>query len=696
MEPWQKYPYKPLTELANREASAKHWYRPVYSMSKSFATRLGAPTRALGLSLLSDDGTLKEDILREEDGELVGQFYESNSRQGEETTVLDPFFGGGTIPAEFNRLGADVIGYELNPVLWFNAEKVFDPYDVEAIQAQATAILETLESSFGNLYKTTFDDVGTVPGRYWIRVRTLPCRECGDSTKLFSDRILYHKGDTTVVYCPNDSCQDRVFRMQADNNEDDEITCPSCSTVFKPKSGNTTRGTFVCQQGHKNNVREVQRTLNTPPTTETIAIVSKVDELRFKSPDTADRQKLAAARDQYSEIGDDLNVPNQPLPESDAFQRLREANLTHHAQLFTPRQTLVFSELVDSLKQSAEGIQSEYLLLSFFSQIEYNTALNLWNVRRGLAEPLFRTISPRFPNLTVELNPFKDTRGGLNQAIQQVIRGKEYCSSPSERTITDDGTREISIEGEDISREPPVDLTAGSATELQLERESVDLIVTDPPYVDTVQFGPLLEVFYVWYQQVLKDRYDAFSNTQPRSVSEIVVDETRSKDPAFYRQALTNAFAEMHRCLDREGQFVCYYHISDVDGWKLLVEAMLKAGFRIQAAFPVTEIEDSTSDGFGQKTLSYDVFVFADKERSTETRSFQELQQDLYADLEEMIKEEQTYHSTLSNHALRTILMGRGLTKFSKHFPNVEREGDSVDPSEAVDIVLEILNEEIL
>jgi adenine-specific DNA methylase len=82
----------------------------------------------------------KDDILREipQTGTHEGLYLDPDSEHiDRDMTVLDPFAGGGTTLVEVNRLGADVIGYELSPVAWWTERKSMD--DVNLIFSNASS-----------------------------------------------------------------------------------------------------------------------------------------------------------------------------------------------------------------------------------------------------------------------------------------------------------------------------------------------------------------------------------------------------------------------------------------------------------------------------------------------------------------------------------------------------------------------------
>ena len=87
--------------LALREKQIQQNYRPIIAVHKWFARRPGTLFRSL---LLSEFGQAP---LRE-------QYFKANDLKG--VRVADPFMGGGTPLLEANRLGCDIIGYDINPM----------------------------------------------------------------------------------------------------------------------------------------------------------------------------------------------------------------------------------------------------------------------------------------------------------------------------------------------------------------------------------------------------------------------------------------------------------------------------------------------------------------------------------------------------------------------------------------------------
>ena len=93
-----------ISSLALREKQIQQNYRPIIAGHKWFARRPGTLFRGL---LLSEYG----------DRPLKEAFFSANDFKG--ITIADPFMGGGTPLIEANRVGCDVLGYDINPMAWW-------------------------------------------------------------------------------------------------------------------------------------------------------------------------------------------------------------------------------------------------------------------------------------------------------------------------------------------------------------------------------------------------------------------------------------------------------------------------------------------------------------------------------------------------------------------------------------------------
>jgi putative DNA methylase len=94
-----------IAGLALREKQIQQNYRPIIAVHKWFARRPGTLFRGL--------------ILSEFNGEPLREaFFRPNNLK--DICIADPFMGGGTSLIEANRVGCDVIGYDINPMAYLD------------------------------------------------------------------------------------------------------------------------------------------------------------------------------------------------------------------------------------------------------------------------------------------------------------------------------------------------------------------------------------------------------------------------------------------------------------------------------------------------------------------------------------------------------------------------------------------------
>jgi adenine-specific DNA methylase len=125
--------------MALREKQIQQNYRPIIAVHKWFARRPGTLFRAL---LLAEFGA----------GPLRDRFFEVNDLKG--VRVADPFMGGGTPLFEANRLGCDVVGFDINPMAYWVVRQEIEWLDLDAYRRAAVRLVAGLELKVGRLYRT--------------------------------------------------------------------------------------------------------------------------------------------------------------------------------------------------------------------------------------------------------------------------------------------------------------------------------------------------------------------------------------------------------------------------------------------------------------------------------------------------------------------------------------------------------------
>ena len=128
-----------IADLALREKQIQQNYRPIIAVHKWFARRPGTLFRGL---LLSEFSGLP---LRE-------AFYRANDLK--DLRIADPFMGGGTPLLEANRVGCQVVGFDINPMSYWIVKQEIEHLDLGAYDVAVESLGRRLEKEIGHLYQT--------------------------------------------------------------------------------------------------------------------------------------------------------------------------------------------------------------------------------------------------------------------------------------------------------------------------------------------------------------------------------------------------------------------------------------------------------------------------------------------------------------------------------------------------------------
>ena len=94
--------------------------------------------------------------------------------------------GGGTPLIEANRVGCDVLGFDINPMAAWIVREEIEHLDLDAYRAAADRLLVSLERELGALYRTDCPHYGDkdVPVKYflWVKVHRLRTSAASRST----------------------------------------------------------------------------------------------------------------------------------------------------------------------------------------------------------------------------------------------------------------------------------------------------------------------------------------------------------------------------------------------------------------------------------------------------------------------------------------------------------------------------------
>jgi len=736
------FPIERVNEIAAKEGRAKMHYRPIYTMHKWWARRLGCVFRTISLYTLLDDpekvsvfepghegstlASYGDDVDAESDldvasllervdmtdPESLWELYPKDVRV-EDKKILDPFMGGGTSLVEASRFGAEVVGNDLNPVAWFVTKKELEAgqTDVEELEEAFEQVKEDVADEITQYYQTPCpngDHDADVMYNFWVK--ELDCVSCGHTVPLYRDfRVAkgrYENSEMYNVLCPD--CESVVLVEDWQS----ECSCSECGYSFVPKEGNIDYGDYICTDcGQKYPVTDAVEEQGgfdirlyaveyyCPHCEESGAAKSEVKG--YKSPSKEDQDLFDKAKSEW-ENADSLRkyAPEKKIRpgwSTDANQfegsMSGNGNLPRHGyhkwtDMFNDRQLFLICKLMESIDDIDNQNTKEYLLLALSDALRTNCAMVSYDPTRNGIGDLFRTNRLNSPMYPTENNLWgtKYGRGTFKSSFDMVLDGVKYANSPTERYITDGETQETSGFSMPIGQNSSI--TQGDARQIDAENE-YDCIITDPPYYNNVLYSELSDYFYVWLKPILESDYDWFEPEHTPRAESIVVNPASNKGSEEFEAELNQAFSAMHRALKDDGALVFTYHHSDSESWGELLEALCDTEFEVTATYPVAADISKFLEG---ESVSFDIVVVARPIDDTEPASWNSLRRDIYRTARHTRKQLEE-NRDLSRGDIGVMEMGACFREYSKHHGKVQRDGEIMDAKEVVQEIYGIIQE---
>lgn len=128
---------------------------------------------------------------------------------------------------------------------------------------------------------------------------------------------------------------------------------------------------------------------------------------------------------------------------------------------------------------------------------------------------------------------------------------------------------------------------------MAVEDHSFDVIVTDPPYYDSVPYSDLSDYFYVWIKRSISGPHsDAFRTLLTPKANELIAyygsgKRKIQKPPIWYENGMLTAFREMSRCLGRHGVCCVMFAHKSTSAWETLISGLLNSGLVVDASWPI-------------------------------------------------------------------------------------------------------------
>jgi hypothetical protein len=155
-----------------------------------------------------------------------------------------------------------------------------------------------------------------------------------------------------------------------------------------------------------------------------------------------------------------------------------------------------------------------------------------------------------------------------------------------------------------------------------------DVVLTDPPYYDAIPYSDLMDFFYVWLRRMLHglspELGAAFAEAlspkwdNSRNDGELIDDASRhggdaAKSKAAYEDGMAQVFQACHAALVPAGRLVIVFAHKHPDAWETLVSAIIRAGFVVDASWPIQTEMGNRSRAHGSAALASSVWLVCRK-----------------------------------------------------------------------------------
>jgi len=625
-----------VAAMALKEKQIQQNYRPIIAVHKWFARRPGTLFRGLALAEFGNKP------IRE-------IFFSANNFPGK--LVCDPFMGGGTPLLEANRIGCDVLGFDINPMAAWIVREELEHLDLGAYRSTADIMLDTLTVELGGLYRTDCPHFGdqSVPIKYTLWVKTLDCAKCGEAVDLFPGYLIADdtRHPLNVLVCHDCGELNEVQDLKAPGE------CHGCHCKLIVE-GTAKRGRCACRAcGHINRYPDGKSPFRHRP----FAIEyynpnrkGQHDGRFFKKPDAKDLMAVEAAETRWNATKPRF-VPEMEILPGDETDRLHRWGYRRYRDLFNERQLLGLERSCELIAGVNDERVRHALATNLSDLLRYQNMLCRYDTMALKSLDIFSVHG--FPvglvqcesNLLGIINGNGKSvgSGGWTNIIEKYAKAKRYCEAPFE--VRQDGKRKtvVPIKGEWIGEAMPgararqVILHCSSSTTADIPPGSLDAVFTDPPYFGNVQYGELMDFCYAWLRQIVGKNAEGFDRESTRSPSELTGNITEERGLAEFATGLAAVYTNAARAMKPGAPLAFTFHHNKLEAYRAIGVAILDAGLTCTQAIPCpAEMGGSIHIHSTGSSIVDTVFVCRDSAKLQKVTPFDQLESAIRADMAQL------------------------------------------------------------
>jgi adenine-specific DNA methylase len=546
---------------------------------------------------------------------------------GTRPLVVDPFAGGGAIPLEALRVGADAFASDLNPIPVLLNKVVLEYIPkygqrlADEVRKWGEWVKKEAEKELAQFYPK--DPDGATPIAY-LWARTVKCEGpgCGTEVPLLRSLWLARKASRSVglELVPHPKAKRVDFKIIVKERDGWVAQDNSKERIANPKlEGTVKRGSATCPCcGYTTPIARVKKQLKAKRGGVHDAILYCVVSTRdreqgrfYRQPGGADHKALVAAathleRRKKASEGPFSFVPTESTEAYHSFvNRGPIYGMVTWEDYFAPRQALALGTLAALIRAAGQKLQEaeegEFsaavqtcLALSFGRILDLANSLCGWTLDTQCVKNLFR-----------------------RQAIPMVWNFAEgVCVGKSAGSWSVVVERFPDILASLFTHHTTGTVQQADAANHPLPDDSAQAVITDPPYYYSVQYADLSDFFYVWMRRTLFGRHGGLlkPDLTPKA-GEIIVQSPGhefapdGKNNAFYESHMKQAMTEARRVLEPSGIATVVFAHTSTRGWEALLQALIDAGWVVTGSWPIDTEMASRVIAQGRAVLASSVHI---------------------------------------------------------------------------------------
>ncbi len=559
-----------------------------------------------------DSSTVKEYL--ETSRALTQAAHEAlGGASGTRPLVVDPFAGGGSIPLEALRVGADAFASDLNPVPVLLNKVVLEYIPkygqrlADEVRKWGESIKKEAEKELAKFYPKDAD--GATPIAY-LWARTVKCEGpgCGAEIPLVGRTVIAKRKSGDIALSLSGEAKSKRIAVRIVEGKEAKsaigtckgfvASCPRSECGFSTPKKSVQRQ-LMAQQGGAGSARMMA------------VLTVGQNGRRFRDPTSADMMAFKAAhraldKKALSPPHQDISlIPDEPIPAKTTHRavgsQLPLYGFKTWGDLFNVRQKLSITTLQEIVRRAYGRLADDndehfahavFLLLAFAvdKQADYSSSLCRW-VSGG--EFITGTLAgeKKFPMISdfAESNPVGPGSGSWDNHIEWIARFIDHEASVLSHTGT---------------------VCSSSADECPLPADSVSAMITDPPYYDSVPYADLSDYFYVWLRRTVWDieRLSAGALT-PKDREMTVNHPNNAGEKSRYEKLLTGAFDKGRNYTIPSGIAVIVFAHKSTSGWETLLEAIIKSGWIVSASWPIDTERSARLNALETASLTSSVHI---------------------------------------------------------------------------------------